>query len=170
MAGVTSVPALPRSLSIVRNTHGGMRFESASEVTPRQAGGAQRFRRGAQLTAVVAALLLLASCGRSAPESAQTAETEVEPVAAGVQVVSELPVIEPPPTTAPPATQQVPTTAAATAPLAEPAGTYVVQSGDTLSVIADQFGVSTEALQAANGLNDVDTIQPGQELVIPAPG
>jgi LysM repeat protein len=46
--------------------------------------------------------------------------------------------------------------------------TYVVQPGDTLSIIADQFGTSVEALQAANGIDDPDEIVPGQVLIIPS--
>jgi LysM repeat protein len=44
--------------------------------------------------------------------------------------------------------------------------TYVVRSGDTLSVIAGQFGVSVEEIMAANNLSDA-MIQVGQELLIP---
>ena len=44
---------------------------------------------------------------------------------------------------------------------------YRVQEGDTLGSIAAQFGVSVEALQAANGIDDPDEILIGQVLVIP---
>ncbi|GAB4504285.1 MAG: hypothetical protein Fur0043_12790 [Anaerolineales bacterium] len=44
---------------------------------------------------------------------------------------------------------------------------YIVQQGDTLSKIADQFGVTVEALVQANGLHDPSTIFVGQSLVIP---
>jgi LysM repeat protein len=47
------------------------------------------------------------------------------------------------------------------------ADTYVVQSGDTLSVIAASFGVSMEELMAANGLTDPDKLDVGQVLKIP---
>jgi LysM repeat protein len=47
-------------------------------------------------------------------------------------------------------------------------GTYEVQAGDTLSGIADQFGVDLEALAAANDISDPDLIYPGQVLIIPA--
>jgi LysM repeat protein len=43
--------------------------------------------------------------------------------------------------------------AQAAAPAAAPAGGYTVQSGDTLSAIAAQAGVSVDALAAANGLD-----------------
>lgn len=108
-------------------------------------------------------LAFAAGCGRSAPEGAIDAPAEGEPVAAGVQVVSEVPVIVPPPTTA-----TIPTTVTTVAPT--PAGTYVIQPGDTLSVIAEQFGITIQALSDANGITDVNSIQPGQELIIPAAG
>jgi murein DD-endopeptidase MepM/ murein hydrolase activator NlpD len=44
---------------------------------------------------------------------------------------------------------------------------YIVEAGDTLSAIARTFGVSVEALAAANGISDPSTIFPGQQLVIP---
>lgn len=54
------------------------------------------------------------------------------------------------------------------APTAAPATrTYVVQEGDTLGSIAQQFGTTVEAIQAANGIEDPNTIQVGQQLVIP---
>ena len=48
--------------------------------------------------------------------------------------------------------------------------TYVVKKGDTLSEIALRFGVSVQALAAANGITDPRLIRPGQVLVIPLPG
>jgi len=55
------------------------------------------------------------------------------------------------PTVAPPPTQQ----------------TYVVQEDDTLAAIAEQFGTSVAALQAANGIDDANEILIGQVLVLP---
>ena len=47
--------------------------------------------------------------------------------------------------------------------------TYTVQSGDTLSKIGSNYGVSWSAIFEANRdkLNDPDKIFPGQELTIP---
>lgn len=68
-----------------------------------------------------------------------------------------------PPTGAPTNTPEPPTAA--------PAGprTYVVQSGDTLRSIAEQFGVSVQAIIDANRLTpeQADSLRVGQELVIP---
>jgi rare lipoprotein A len=43
-------------------------------------------------------------------------------------------------------------------------GTYVVQSGDTLSGIAAQLGTSVEDLAAANGIANPDLVYAGQTL------
>jgi spore germination protein YaaH len=45
---------------------------------------------------------------------------------------------------------------------------YKVQSGDTLSSIADKYGVTVQALAAANSLTDPYQIYVGQTLCIPA--
>lgn len=45
---------------------------------------------------------------------------------------------------------------------------HLVQPGDTLSAIGQQYGVPYEAIMQANGLTTV-TIFPGQTLLIPAP-
>lgn len=46
---------------------------------------------------------------------------------------------------------------------------YVVQSGDTLSKIANRFGVDQAELMAVNGITDPDHIEKGEELRIPPP-
>jgi rare lipoprotein A len=43
-------------------------------------------------------------------------------------------------------------------------GTYVVQSGDTLSGIAAQFGTSVDDLASANGISNPDFLSVGQTL------
>ncbi|MDJ0755566.1 MAG: LysM peptidoglycan-binding domain-containing protein [Ardenticatenaceae bacterium] len=45
--------------------------------------------------------------------------------------------------------------------------TYIVQSGDTLGQIAQRFDVSIEDIAAASNLLSVDTLDVGQELIIP---
>ncbi len=49
----------------------------------------------------------------------------------------------------------------------EAGGTYTVRRGDTMAVIANRFGTSTQALLAANALADPDRINIGQRLLIP---
>lgn len=48
----------------------------------------------------------------------------------------------------------------------QPATTYTVRSGDTLSEIAQRYGTSTSVLQRLNGLNN-SLIRQGQSLVVP---
>jgi nucleoid-associated protein YgaU len=47
---------------------------------------------------------------------------------------------------------------------------YVVQAGDSLSALAERFGVSEEALRSVNHLTDPNHLVAGQELIIPEPG
>jgi LysM repeat protein len=47
--------------------------------------------------------------------------------------------------------------------------TYTVREGDSLSAIAARFGVSEEAIQRANDIDDPNSIYAGQELIIPEP-
>jgi D-alanyl-D-alanine carboxypeptidase len=44
---------------------------------------------------------------------------------------------------------------------------YVVQDGDTLTAIADRYGVSLDALMQANGITDASTLRVGDVLTIP---
>ena len=61
-----------------------------------------------------------------------------------------------------------PTTASSSAPATAGAGgTYVVQSGDYLSRIAQDLGVTVTALSEANGITDPTLIYPGQVLAVP---
>jgi len=61
--------------------------------------------------------------------------------------------------TAQPASAQTPT------PASGPA--YIIQPGDTLSSIANRFSVSLNDLMSANNITDPNTIQAGQQLIIP---
>lgn len=45
---------------------------------------------------------------------------------------------------------------------------YVVQEGDTLSVLARAFGTTVEALASANAISDPSLLYPGVELVVPS--
>jgi LysM repeat protein len=53
-------------------------------------------------------------------------------------------------------------------PSPTPAALYIVQSGDTLSGIAERFATTVDEIVAANGLIDPDALQPGQALIIPS--
>lgn len=63
-----------------------------------------------------------------------------------------------------------PTRTAEPAETPEGPRTYTVQPGDTLGAIAQQFGVTVEAIAAANNIADPDFIDVGQVLIIPEPG
>ena len=54
----------------------------------------------------------------------------------------------------------------------EPTGstTYIVQSGDTLSEIAQKFNTTVAKIAADNNIKNVDLIYPGQKLIINRPG
>ena len=77
------------------------------------------------------------------------------------------PIETPPPTPTPTAVPSPTPTPVATPPPPPPQETYVVQQGDTLGTIAAQFGTTVGALQAANGIEDPDTIVIGEVLIIP---
>lgn len=62
-----------------------------------------------------------------------------------------------------------PEPAAATPAPVEPRR-YTVQPGNTLSVIAAQFGVGVDEIVAANNLPNAESLHIGQELVIPGGG
>jgi len=47
---------------------------------------------------------------------------------------------------------------------------HVVQWGETLSLIASRYGVTVDALMAANGLSDPNFVFVGQRLIIPTSG
>jgi len=48
--------------------------------------------------------------------------------------------------------------------------TYAVQSGDTLSALADQWGTTVEAIATTNGITNINYLFIGQELRIPGGG
>ena len=43
----------------------------------------------------------------------------------------------------------------------------MVQPGETLATLSERFGLSREAIAAANGLDESDSLAAGRELVIP---
>lgn len=47
---------------------------------------------------------------------------------------------------------------------------HTVADGDTLSAIADRYGVSVEAIMAANSITDPTSLSVGQQLTIPGSG
>ena len=66
----------------------------------------------------------------------------------------------------PPTATLIPPSPTLVPPTATPV-IYVVRAGDTLTAIAEKFGVAVEALQEANAISDPRRLQIGQELIIP---
>ncbi len=100
--------------------------------------------RGVTAAAVLgAALLLFCACGGSLAEIASPAPQSTVAAAAAT-----------------PATTPTPAPAPADV-------LYTVQGGDTLGAIADQFGVSVDAIVSANSLTDAADLSVGQVLTIP---
>lgn len=105
-----------------------------------------------------------ASAG-SAPTAWETSTAPPSPSASPTAEATASPTEEPTPG---PTAVPTPAPTAAPTPTPPPAQTtYVVQGGDTLAAIAQRFGTTVAALQAANGIEDPNEIIVGQVLVIP---
>ncbi|MEG3585691.1 MAG: LysM peptidoglycan-binding domain-containing protein [Actinomycetota bacterium] len=114
---------------------------------------------------VILAVLAFSACGGGSSDEAPPAnqdngdtvetETETETGEPKDNTTTEAPVVvEPTPT----AQVVIPTPA----PLI-----HTVQPGNSLSQIAQSYGVPIEVLAAENGIDDYNLIQVGQEIVIP---
>lgn len=144
------------------------------------------------VTILVAVVLAMAGCQRERPAAEDTGDWNVSPVGqpAGTPVAAT-PGLAPVTgattvsvqggqlvTPVPGTPLAVPTSAGQAAPEATPGGqvvvpvgpttTYAVQAGDTLFAIALQFNTDVDTLRRLNNLSD-DTLQVGQQLVVPAP-
>jgi LysM repeat protein len=118
---------------------------------------------------LIIGLLMLAGCATPTPRPTRdpkAVQTSVAATLAAIPTASELtpraPTPQPP--VAPTDTEPPPATAT---PVAA-AGEYVVQLGDTLSIIAIRYGTSMAALQSLNDLDDPRLVRAGQRLKIPA--
>jgi LysM repeat protein len=114
----------------------------------------------AVISLVISVVVVLIASRQALPGDVATPLTE-----AGAAATSPEPANGSTPATAGNAEGQ----AAATSTPAQPSA-YLVQSGDTLSGIAERFGVPLADLMTANGLTNQDFIQVGQELIIPIGG
>lgn len=104
---------------------------------------------------LILALALLAACTAAGegPETPTPATT---------------PMPSPADSPAPPSPTPVPTPDPTPTPAPTPQGfEYTVENGDTLSSIAERFGVSVQAIVDANGIADPSFIRVGQVLLIP---
>jgi LysM repeat protein len=136
---------------------------------------------------VLILVLALAACERQLQDDTETPATKA-PTPAGLPVLpSPLPPASatdavPPAGATPggelPAATAVPDQTVPTQPAGEgdaAAGStgqvsYVVQAGDTLFRIAQQYNITVEALAAANGISENDLLTPGQILIVPLGG
>jgi LysM repeat protein len=127
----------------------------------------------------LAVVIIAGSRPPSQPAAALLPEapvTETEPSAiieAGEEASQAEPSI--PEATAPPAEASIPTAepvSVETQPEETPVEPtfHVVQPGDTLGSIATSFDVSLEDLMRANGIENPDYVQVGQELLVPIGG
>ena len=115
----------------------------SSDLGPVRRRNAGRTGTGGVFLAL-ALMLSAVSCGRSAPdEAAPDAVSVLEQTTSRADTTT---------TTTPPPPTQV---------------TYIIQSGDSLSVIAERFGVPTALLAEFNAIGDVNSIKVGQEIRIP---
>lgn len=109
-----------------------------------------RFLRGSAAALAVVALVACGVAESSAPRPTSATILEITPAP----------------------TQNIDATATVYAsrliPTPTPAGLYVVQNGDTLSSLAEEFGTTVDDLLAANGLTDANALQVGQSLLIPS--
>jgi LysM repeat protein len=114
--------------------------------------------------------LALAACGGEESDPATLVPT-VENDGGDAEVISDesprtastAPDSQIPPTWTPMPPPETPTPL----PTPEPDQTYVVEAGDTLAEIAEQFGVDLERLVSANDIQNIDVIHTGTVLVIP---
>src|SRR6185503_6337250 len=100
------------------------------------------------------------------PVPSPTPAATPRPTAAPSPVASDVPGLEPSPVPT-----LAPTPAPTAAPSAAPAAsfrTYVVQSGDTLSAIANRYGTTVQAIVSLNNLSDPGRLSIGQVLKIPS--
>jgi LysM repeat protein len=105
--------------------------------------------------------------------SAETpAASQENATAVSTLVAPATPTLPPTPTATalPPTATAPPPSATATPATGNKANTYRIQSGDTLSGVAQRFDVSLAALLAANRIAANTTLRIGQELVIPGAG
>lgn len=149
------------------------------------AGRARRAPRGPLVVGAGAAIVLGAAGiavasgvigagdGGASPTATAPASASPSPSPSDSPTPTASPLPTPSPTVAAtPAPTAVPTPVSIPAPTPAPTPppvqtTYVVQQGDTLAAIAQRFGTTVQALQAANGIADPDEIFVGQVLVIP---
>ncbi len=108
------------------------------------------------------------SASPTAGDETPTAMPTLTPLPTASATPTRSPSQSPSPVVTPSPSQSIaPTSAPTPSPTPATAQTYVVQQGDTLASIAEEFGIGVAALQSANDIEDPDEIIIGTVLVIP---
>ncbi len=126
--------------------------------------GAQQRESALPIALVLAALVALTALAAILPRAAE--QPAVAPPATAMDTVAESPSPSPRPTRTPSPTA-TPTPTQTFTPL--PPLIHVVQKGESVGIIAKQYGVPERAVLEANGLQADSIIRIGQELIIPQP-
>lgn len=145
---------------------------------PAWRGLAGRARRSRSMLVVggVAGVAAVGIAGAALAGSLLGADNPEGAMASPSPTLTQAPTATPTPTPSPspsPVPTAAPTPTPAPTPVVTPVPptpapqTYTVQPGDTLALIAQRFGTTVAALQAANGIEDPNTINVGQVLIIP---
>jgi nucleoid-associated protein YgaU len=119
---------------------------------------------------IITVNLALVACGGGESDSATLVPTaENDPGAPGIssdespRTDSTAPNGQIPPTWTPMPPPKTPTPL----PTPQPDETYIVEPGDTLAEIAEEFGVDLDRLVSANDIQNIDVIHTGTVLIIP---
>ncbi len=136
--------------------------------------------RLAKRTIMIAAMLLVvfgaAACTREKPPASEPTPTLVvrggTPLPGTAVAFATVPFTSTEsPESADSTVEPLPTVSDTTTPLVPSGSTsYTIQWGDWLSKVAQRFGVTTQALMAANPGLDPNRVYPGQVVIIPAVG
>ncbi len=151
---------------------------AAPDARPSRDGGAgwgrsRALRRAAALLAVLGLVMLIGAIGvgaiggspadGGAPGGVASPSASPSPTATPVPTPTPAPVPTPAPAPTP-APTPTPTATPAPSPIV-----HVVARGETLSSIAELYGVTVQAIEDANEIDNPSLIIVGQKLVIPAP-
>lgn len=134
----------------------------------------KRIQAGWSILILLMISLTVTACVRPHPDSqVQANEPTIIPLVTQPAFITQVPLATPDPGLETPEPVDLPQPSpVAIEPTTEPATetTYIVVAGDTLFKIAIEYNVSVEDIAEANGIINIDNLEIGQELVIPAPG
>lgn len=117
---------------------------------------------------IIPVLVFLIIGGASAAATWYYAKPEHTAAPSTENKIQTPPVVEEPTAEVPVANPNTPVTQAQTVQPAPQAQTYTVQEGDTMSGIANKYGLTSTELANYNNLTDVNALHIGQVLKIPA--